>query len=139
MFYRNFQWPEAVEQLKIVVAGGATEDNQPIEPIQLINDTRIAEYYFTYGLVLARLNRCGEALQVAQQIQARIPSDEIAVANAQEVAVICEQNLATTPTSELPSLPEETLAPGEAAPTSELPSIPTDTPIPEEVTPTPEP
>jgi tetratricopeptide (TPR) repeat protein len=139
MFYRNFQWPEAVEQLKIVVAGGATEDNQPIEPIQLTNDTRIAEYYFTYGLVLARLNRCGEALQVAQQIQARIPSDEIAVANAQEVAVICEQNLATTPTSELPSLPEETLAPGEATPTSELPSIPTDTPIPEEVTPTPEP
>ena len=109
MYYRNFQWPEAVEQLKLVVAGGATEDNQPIEPIPLANDSRIAEYYFTYGLVLARLNRCGEALQVAQQIQARVPSDEIAVGNAQEVVNICEQNLATNPTPGL--LPAETETP----------------------------
>ena len=108
MYYRNFQWPEAVEQLKIVVAGGATEDNQPIEPIPLANDTRIAEYYFTYGLVLARLNRCGEALQIAQQIQARVPADEIAMANAQEVVNICQQNLASTPTPELLPLPAET-------------------------------
>ena len=92
MYYRNFQWPEAVEQLKMVVAGGATEDNQPIEPIPLANDTRIAEYYFTYGLVLARLNRCGEALQIAQQIQTRVPTDEIAVANASEIDNICQQN-----------------------------------------------
>lgn len=119
MYYRNFQWPEAVEQLKIVVAGGATEDNQPIEPIPLANDIRIAEYYFTYGLVLARLNRCGEALQIAQQIQARIPSDETAVANAQEVVNICEQNLAITPTSELPPLPAETPLPEESTSTPE--------------------
>ena len=117
MYYRNFQWPEAVEQLKIVVAGGATEDNQPIEPIPLANDTRIAEYYFTYGLVLARLNRCGEALQIAQQIQARVPSDEIAVANAQEVVIICQQNLAATPTSELLPLPTGTSLPEAQTPT----------------------
>jgi len=119
MYYRNFQWPEAVEQLKIVVAGGATEDNQPIEPIPLANDTRIAEYYFTYGLVLARLNRCGEALQLAQQIQARIPSDEIAVANAQEVVNICQQNFAATPTPELLPLPAETPSPDAGPPTPE--------------------
>jgi tetratricopeptide (TPR) repeat protein len=119
MYYRNFQWPEAIEQLKIVVAGGATEDNQPIEPIPLANDTRIVEYYYTYGLVLARMNRCGEALQIAQQIQSRIPSDEIAVANAQEMVIICEQNLAATPTSELPSLPTETLPPEELTSTPE--------------------
>jgi tetratricopeptide (TPR) repeat protein len=108
MYYRNIQWADAVEQLKLVVAGGATEDNQPIEPIPLTNDTRIAEYYFTYGLVLARLSRCGEALPVAQQIQARVPEDEIAVANAQEVVTICQQNLVATPTSELLPLPSET-------------------------------
>ena len=111
MYYRNFQWPEAVEQLKLVVAGGATEDNRPIEPIALANDTRIAEYYFTYALVMARLGRCGEALQIAQQIQARVPSDEIAVANAQEVVNICEQSLATTPTTDVLQLPTETPTP----------------------------
>jgi len=119
MYYRNFQWPEAVEQLKIVISGGATEDNQPIEPIPLANDTRIAEYYFTYALVMARMNRCGEALQIAQQIQARIPTDEIAVANAQEVVIICEQNLASTPTPELLPLPEETETPEAPPPTPE--------------------
>lgn len=119
MYYRNFQWPEAVDQLKIVVAGGATEENQPIEPIGLVNDTRIAEYYFTYGLVLARLNRCGEALQVAQQIQARVPADEIAVANAEEVVIICQQNLAASPTPELLPLPTETLVPDAIPPTPE--------------------
>ena len=109
MLYRNFQWPEAVEQLKLVVAGGATEDNQPIEPIALVNDTRIAEYYFTYGLVLARLGRCGEALQIAQQIQARVPADEIAVTNANEVINICEQNLAA------PAIPTEAAGATETA------------------------
>ena len=108
MYYRNLEWPKAIEQLKIVVAGGATDDNQPIEPIPLSNDIRIAEYYFTYALVLARTNRCGEALQIAQQIQTRVPSDEIAVANAQEVYNICEQNLATTPTPQLLPLSTET-------------------------------
>ncbi len=117
MYYRNFQWQEAREQLKIVVSGGATEDNQPIEPIPLVNVTRIAEYYFTYGLVLARLNRCGEALQIAQQIQARVPADEIAVANAQEVVNICQQNLAATPTPELLPLPTETSLPEALTPT----------------------
>ena len=117
MYYRNLEWPKALEQLKIVVAGGATDDNQPIEPIPLTNDTRIAEYYFTYGLVLARLNRCGEALQIAQQIQARIPSDEIAVANAQEMINICQQNLAATPTPELLPLATETSTPEALTPT----------------------
>lgn len=118
-YYRNFQWPEAVEQFKMVVAGGATEDNRPIEPIPLANDIRIAEYYYTYGLVLARLNRCGEALQIVQQIQARIPSNETAMANAQEMVNICEQNLAATPTSELLPPPAETLAPEEGTSTPE--------------------
>jgi tetratricopeptide (TPR) repeat protein len=120
MLYRNFEWPAAVEQFKLVVAGGATDDNQPIEPIALVNDSRIAEYYFTYGLVLARLNRCGEALQIAQQIQARVPADEIAVSNAIEVINICEQNLTSPPTPELPVEPIESATP-ESAPTATQP------------------
>jgi len=70
--------------------------------------------------VLTRLNRCGEALQIAQQIQARVPTDEIAVANAGEVVNICEQNLAATPTPQLQP-------------------VSTEAPFSEDVTPTPEP
>ncbi|GAB4428524.1 MAG: hypothetical protein Kow002_17360 [Anaerolineales bacterium] len=111
MYYRNFQWPEAIEELKLATSGGATENNEPIEPIPLVNDARIAEYYFTYALVLARLNRCGEALQIAQQIQTRVPQDEIAVANAQETINICQTNLAVTPSPTLPPLPTGTALP----------------------------
>lgn len=97
MYYRNAYWPEAVEQFKYVVNGGFTEDGVQLDAIVLIPNTRIAEYYFTYGLALARLNQCGEALQIAQMIIARVPSDELAVENAGVINSRCEQNLVQTP------------------------------------------
>ncbi|MEJ5240180.1 MAG: tetratricopeptide repeat protein [Anaerolineales bacterium] len=98
LYYRNFMWPEAAEQLKLVVSGGATEDNRPIRPIPLSNDVRIAEYYYTYGLVLARLNRCSEALQIAKELLERIPANTNAADSAQQIQQICLQNLSVTPT-----------------------------------------
>jgi len=97
MYYRNLLWPEAVDQLKLVVNGGLTEDGKPISAINLVPDTRIAEYYFTYGLALERVNKCGEALQIAQMIIARVPADELAVGNANEIENRCRQTLVATP------------------------------------------
>jgi hypothetical protein len=59
--------------------------------------------------VLARLNRCGEALQIAQQLHTRVPTDEIAIANADEIVNICQQNFEASPTPEL--LPASTETP----------------------------
>jgi hypothetical protein len=89
-----------VDELVLVVQGGFTEEGERIEPINLVPDARIAEYYFTYGLALARLSRCREALQVAQMIQARVPSDELAVGNAVEIENRCRLNLTSVPTIE---------------------------------------
>ncbi len=97
MLYRNLYWNEAIDELSYVVKGGVTEDGQKIEPINLVPDARIAEYYFTYGLALSRTNQCGEALPVAQSLLARVPSDETAVANANEIISRCQQNLVETP------------------------------------------
>ncbi|MDP1715004.1 MAG: tetratricopeptide repeat protein [Anaerolineales bacterium] len=97
MYYRNAYWPEAVEQFRYVVNGGFTEDGVQLDAIVLVPNTRIAEYYFTYGLALARLNKCGEALQIAQMIIARVPADELAVENAGAINSRCEQNLLQTP------------------------------------------
>ncbi len=123
MYYRNLLWPEAVEELELVVDGGITEDGERIEPINLVPDTRIAEYYFTYGLALARLSRCGQALQIAQMIMARVPSDELAVENAGEIENRCRQNLTATP------VPAETGTPA-GAPISASPPTPSATPTP---------
>ncbi|WKZ36386.1 MAG: tetratricopeptide repeat protein [Anaerolineales bacterium] len=97
MYYRNNYWPEAVEQFQYVINGGFTEDGIRLEPITLVPSIRIAEYYFTYGLALARLNQCGEALQIAQLIISRVPSDQLAVDNANAIVSRCQQNLEQTP------------------------------------------
>lgn len=44
MYYRNLHWAEAVEELTLAVNGGLTKDGERIEAIQLVPDTRIAEY-----------------------------------------------------------------------------------------------
>lgn len=100
MYYKNSLWNEAIVQLRLAIFGGAAEDGSQITGLPLVsNDIRRAEIYFIYGLALARTGQCGEALQVAQEIQARVPTDETAVANAGEVIRICEENLANPPAS----------------------------------------
>jgi tetratricopeptide (TPR) repeat protein len=111
MYYRNLLWPESVEQLTLVVHGGQTDEGAWIEPVALVPDARIAEYYFTYGLALARLNRCGDALQITQMIVARVPSDELAAENAAEIENRCRQNLQVTPVPSATAGPTATSSP----------------------------
>lgn len=115
MLYRNAYWTEAVQELSYVVKGGLSTDGNKMEVINLTPDSlRIAEYYFTYALALARLDQCGEALQIAQLIISRIPSDELAVDNANEVMNRCQQTLdapLSTPTVESAPSTEATPTP----------------------------
>jgi tetratricopeptide (TPR) repeat protein len=103
MYYHNYQWPEAAQELALSIYGGNLGDDQIIEPLPLENTARSAEYYFTYALVLARINECGEALQIAQQIIGTIPSNELAVFNANEAIGLCETNLDSPPTETPPA------------------------------------
>jgi tetratricopeptide (TPR) repeat protein len=122
MYYRNLDWPKSVIELGYVVKGGTTEDGKQIEAIELVPDVRIAEYYFTYGLVLSHLNRCGEALPIAQTILARVPADQLAVDNANEIINRCQQNLTKTP--------EPLLTSTASSPTGETAPASTETPTP---------
>ncbi|HRJ54987.1 MAG TPA: tetratricopeptide repeat protein [Anaerolineales bacterium] len=118
MYYRNAYWPEAVQELSYVVKGGLSEDGHEMEVINLApNLPRVAEYYFTYGLALSRLNQCGEALQIAQLIISRIPSDELSVENANAIISRCQQNLEQGNTAPLSSPTPDSAATAEATPT----------------------
>jgi tetratricopeptide (TPR) repeat protein len=135
MYYRNLYWPESVTELGYVVNGGLTDKGDRIDAINLVPDApRIAEYYYTYGLGLARLNRCGEALKIAQTLLARIPSDELAVENANEVINRCQRNLIETPVPLQTPTEADSASPlgTEAVSTESL-----ETPSEEAVTPTP--
>jgi len=93
MYYRNFRYQDAVDQLSLAVNGGKTEDGLPITGLPLTNDPRIAEYYYTYGLALARTNQCGQALPIAQTLQTTFPSDDIVLEAATAINQICQENL----------------------------------------------
>jgi hypothetical protein len=97
MYYRNAFWTESAQELSYVVTGGLSEDGYEMQTINLVpNSPRIAEYYFTYGLALSRLNRCGDALQIAQLIISRLSDDELSVGNANAIIERCQQNLQAT-------------------------------------------
>ena len=97
-YYKNSYWNEAATELGYVVNGGVTKDGHKIDPITLApNDPVTAGYYSTYGITLSRLNKCGDALQVAKTILERIPADDVAVENANSIINRCQQNLKTTP------------------------------------------
>jgi len=110
MYYHNYQWPEAAQELALAVYGGTLGEDQIIEPLPLGNNARVVEYYFTYAIVLARLNHCSEALQISQRILGTIPSNELAVFNANEAIQLCGENLEDPPTATEPP-PEETVTP----------------------------
>jgi tetratricopeptide (TPR) repeat protein len=101
MFYQNLLYPEAVKELGFAVEGGQTEDGFPIRGIQLSNNMRVVEYYYTYGSALARMNQCGKALQIAQEIQTKVRVDEISMETINgaigRINEICQENLDNPP------------------------------------------
>jgi len=98
MYYRDLQYNQAVASLELAVRGGVTEDGDVVEGLPLDYSMSIMEYYSRYGLALARLNRCNEAVQVAQAMLQTVPDDETAVFNAEEIIRICQEFQDNPPT-----------------------------------------
>lgn len=105
MLYRNFKYTEAIQELTLVVHGGALEDGTQVTPMELTSSQRAAEYYFVYGITLAKLTppQCGEALQIAQQILDKWRDDDISVFNANEVIRLCSEATPVAGESETPT------------------------------------
>jgi len=120
MYYRDLQYNRAIESLELAVRGGTTEDGEVVEGLPLDYSMSVMEYYSRYGLSLARVNRCNEAVQVAQAMLQTLPDDETAVYNAEEIIRICQESFdgESTPTEiidEEDAVPEATeTAPPEA-------------------------
>ena len=109
MYYRNFDYDNALSELGFAIFGGTTSEGVEIIGIPLSNNQLVTEYYFTFGLALARKNRCGEALKIVQELQSKVSTDDVAMDAANRTIEICQENLnnpvVDTPT---PTLPLET-------------------------------
>jgi tetratricopeptide (TPR) repeat protein len=120
MYYRDLQYNQAIEALELAVRGGTTADGDVVEGLPLDYSMTITGFYSRYGLALARVNRCSDAVQVAQAMLQTVPDDETSVFNANEMIRICQENQENPPTAT--PTPEEGAA--EAEPT--LTPTPTD-------------
>ena len=107
MFYRNLQYEDAVLPLKLAVRGGNVPDSDVVVEGLPLDYGRIAEYFYLYGLTLARLNDCNEAIQISQLLLQGVSNDETSVYNANEMVNICQANLIGTETPGIELTPEE--------------------------------
>ncbi len=90
MYYKNNQLEKAVAELSLAIQGGVLEDGTIVEGLPL-NYGTVAEFYAIYGLALAKLNRCAEAVPIFQTIRNGVPDDEINVYNAEQGLIMCQE------------------------------------------------
>jgi len=107
MYYRTRDYVRALQNLRMAVRGGVTEDGQTVKGLAL-DYYPISEYYYTYGLALARTGECGEALQIARALLQSVSNEEVSVSNAQEIVNICGSQAGITPAITLQPSPTPT-------------------------------
>ncbi len=91
--FKNLQYPEAIDAFRYAIRGGQTEDGISVTGMALDFDK--AEYFYMYGLALAYTRQCSEALPIFQALITNVPTDEVAIANAEVGIEICEQYVST--------------------------------------------
>ncbi len=92
MYYKNIQYPEAIEQLTLAIRGGTLEGGVIVVGLPL-NYGTVAEFYAIYGLALAKSDRCNDAVAIFQAIRSGVPDDEINVYNAEQGLILCQESI----------------------------------------------
>jgi len=127
MYYRSNLYNQAVIYLEKAVRGGTTESGAVVQGLPLDYSNFVIETYSRYGLSLARINRCNEAVAVANAMLQTIPDNADGVFNANEMIRICQENLINPPTAT--PVPTATPITG-PSPTPQGTPAPTRTPAP---------
>lgn len=99
LYYRKGQYNQAADYLDLAVRGGANSDGVVVEGIPLSYNQTTIETYSRYGLALARINSCSQAVTIANTLMTAVADNENAVFNATEILKICEENLLNPPTA----------------------------------------
>jgi tetratricopeptide (TPR) repeat protein len=90
MFYKNNELDKAVSELTLAVRGGTTESGAQVKGIPMDpGDSRGIEFYWTYGLALAKTQQCGVAVQIFQALVQVVKDDDTTIANATQGLVLC--------------------------------------------------
>jgi tetratricopeptide (TPR) repeat protein len=97
MYYKNGEYEDAIASLQLAIEGSADPliSGLPLDP----GDPIVVEFYYMYGLALAKTVQCGLAGEIAHSLIANVPGSAEAVTNAEEILILC---------GELPPRPTET-------------------------------
>ena len=114
MYYRAEKYQDAADALRYAIRGGTTPSGVVVEGLPL--DYTVAPYYSRYGLSLARVGECNEAVEVSQLLLQGVRDDENAVYNANAMVEICQGRPVTGGQPVEPTeAPEEAPVEGEEA------------------------
>jgi tetratricopeptide (TPR) repeat protein len=89
MYYFNSQYDKAVIELTLAIRGGRV-DQGPIQGLPL-QAGRVAEYYYVFGLALAKVGRCSEAVPIFHLLQQQVPDDATVMANVTDGLILCQE------------------------------------------------
>ncbi len=89
MYYFNSQYDKAVTELTLAIAGGRV-DQGSIQGLPL-QAGRVAEYYYVYGLALAKVGRCTDAVPVFRLLQQQVPDDATVMENVTDGLILCKE------------------------------------------------
>lgn len=111
MHFKVGQYSDAVIPLRLAMRGGLTPDGVQVQPMALSEqDAASVAYFSRFGIALAYIGQCGEALQVSQELVQKVPGDENAAYNANVMVEICRE-LAENPIPTETPMPEVTETP----------------------------
>jgi tetratricopeptide (TPR) repeat protein len=88
MYYFNREFDKAITELTLAIVGGRVEQG-PIQGLSL-QAGRVAEYYYVYGLALAKVGRCSEAIPIFQLLQQQLPDDSAVMENVTAGLLLCK-------------------------------------------------
>ncbi len=112
LYFRNLQYTDAIPYLRLAMRGGFTEEGVQVQPMELNRqDAASVAYFSRFGIALANVGQCGEALQVAQELRQKVPDDENAAYNAQVMIDTCREWAENMPTADAEAGPAVTETP----------------------------
>ncbi len=98
MYFKVGQYNDAAYPLRLAMRGGVTPDGVQVEPMPLDEqDSASVAYISRLGIALANLGQCSEALQIAQEMGNKLPTDENAAYNAQVMIDTCREFVENPP------------------------------------------
>jgi tetratricopeptide (TPR) repeat protein len=90
MYYKNNDLDQAVAELELTVRGGTTAGGVAVQPVPWdAARPSTVEFYWTYGLALAKSGQCGQAVEIFQALLGEVSDDPVAVENVTQGLVLC--------------------------------------------------